>query len=45
MLAAFIAGALSGAIGYVFVGFLSLIVPIVAVSPTAVPMRRRAEAT
>jgi uncharacterized membrane protein YoaK (UPF0700 family) len=44
MLAAFIAGALSGAIGYVFAGFLSLIVPIVAVSLTAVLMRRRAEA-
>lgn len=41
MLAAFIAGTLSGAIGYVAAGFLSLIVPIVAVSLVSVVVRHQ----
>jgi uncharacterized membrane protein YoaK (UPF0700 family) len=39
MLVAFIAGTLSGAIGYVAFGFLSLIVPIVAVGLVSIGVR------
>lgn len=42
MLAAFIAGTLSGAIGYLTAGFLSLIVPIVAVSLVSFVVRHQA---
>lgn len=41
MLLAFIAGTLSGAVGYVTVGFLSLIVPILAVSLVSVVVRHQ----
>ena len=44
MLVAFIVGTLSGAIGYVTVGFLSLLVPIVAVSLAAILVHRTAHA-
>jgi hypothetical protein len=44
MLLAFIAGTLSGAIGYLIMGFASLIVPIVAVTVVSLAVRRTARA-